>query len=364
MRLLCLLLCAAPLAPTIAVVAGAQARAVGQPAVEAVIGAFRSHQVVCLGEGTHRSVQDLQLRLAILQDPRFPRLVHDIVVEMGNSKYQATMDRFVSGEEVSDSDLRLTWENAVPADTVADSPVYEALYRGVREINSGLAPGNRLRVLLGDPPIDWEAVQTTEDLGRWDRERDRHAADLIRREVLAKERRALVLYGAWHCARANERTNYTTADSLVALLEASGDGPLYSIRTMGREDADLRTADPDIGRWTRPSLTVLDTTTIGALEYSTLIPADPRVEYRNGVRTVVGRPEWRTRRFEQQFDAAIYLGPPSTITEARLDPARCRDERYIAMRTRRMALALGIMPGTTGTGPIAQLLRYCAVQPQ
>jgi hypothetical protein len=52
--------------------------------------------------------------------------------------------------------------------------------------------------VLGDPPIDWSAVRTTDDLTKWMNVRDTHAADLIRREVLEKRRRALVIYGGGH----------------------------------------------------------------------------------------------------------------------------------------------------------------------
>jgi hypothetical protein len=44
-------------------------------------------------------------------------------------------------------------------------------------------------------------------------------------------------------------------------------------------------------------------------------------------------------RMEDQFDAVLYLGPQSALTNARLSPALCADSGYVEMRMQRMALA-------------------------
>ena len=43
--------------------------------------------------------------------PRFATVVNDIVVEFGSSRYQAVMDRFVSGGEVPYAELRKAWQD-------------------------------------------------------------------------------------------------------------------------------------------------------------------------------------------------------------------------------------------------------------
>jgi hypothetical protein len=39
---------------------------------------------------------------------------------------------------------------------------------------------------------------------------------------------------------------------------------------------------------------------------------------------------------EEQFDALLYLGPPSSITIARLPARLCADAAYMKMRLRRL----------------------------
>jgi hypothetical protein len=93
--------------------------------VAAILDAFRSNQLVALGEGTHDNEQGNAFRLALIRNPRFATTVNDIVVEFGNSLYQDRMDRFVRGEDVSDDALRQVWQNTTQPHALWDAPIYE-----------------------------------------------------------------------------------------------------------------------------------------------------------------------------------------------------------------------------------------------
>src|SRR5262245_1107943 len=69
-------------------------------AVSAVIDLFEQYSIVALSEGPHNNQKGNEFRLALIRDPRFGRLVNDVVVEFGNSRYQSVMDRFTAGENV------------------------------------------------------------------------------------------------------------------------------------------------------------------------------------------------------------------------------------------------------------------------
>src|SRR5688572_4797426 len=68
--------------------------------VEAIIDAFGAHDIVALDEGRHRNEQAHRLRLRLVRHPSFAGRVNDIVVEFGNARYQAVMDRYLRGEDV------------------------------------------------------------------------------------------------------------------------------------------------------------------------------------------------------------------------------------------------------------------------
>lgn len=128
---------------------------------DAVLQAFDTHRLVGVGEihGLQTHGDALTLLLA---DPRLPGVVDDIIVEFGNALYQNTIDRFIAGRPVTDGDLRHVWRNTVvsPLDTY-DEPMYEQVYRTIRAANWGLPAHKRIRVLLGDVPIDWSKTTTT-----------------------------------------------------------------------------------------------------------------------------------------------------------------------------------------------------------
>jgi hypothetical protein len=344
------------LSTTIAV-AGATHQTVSAPPavpvepIGAILDAFRTHPIVALGEGSNANEQGHTFRLALLRDPRFPATVNDIVVECGNARYQDVIDRFVRGEEVAYDSLRRVWQNTTQPDTNWDPPIYEEFFRAVRAVNASLPKERQLRVLLGDPPIDWDAIRTARDYGPWDR--DGHPADLIRREVLAKGRKALVIYGDLHFIRKNPQPRPDqdeTAGSIVGLLERGGATKVFSIRTIAY-GIDLEKLQSDVLSWPRPSLTLLRGAVLGAASFSSYYPR-PLVVGLDG--KPAESPDQRLPlRMEEQFDALLYLGPQSSITRSQVLPALCSDATYMQMRIGRMEL-MGMQPG------IDRLRKRCA----
>ena len=260
---------------------------------------------MALAEGEHGNEQAHAFRLALIRDPRFAAIVNDIVVECGNARYQDIMDRFVRGDDVPYETLRQVWQNTTQISGVWDRPIYEEFFGAVRVVNASLPAERQLRVLLGDPPIDWDRVrQGKDDAGKWTPERDHHAVGVIRREVIAKGRRALVIYGGGHLFRAGQ--------SLVSQLERDAGINVLTIATaMSTMFEDLIALQPDAASWPIPSLATVRGTVLDAKQLT----------YR---------------------DAVLYLGPPSAITFSQLPATLCADARYLEMRLERVRL-LGIV---------------------
>jgi hypothetical protein len=288
--------------------------AVPLEAVAAIVSAFEAHSIVALGEQGHGNQQSHDLRIRLLRDERIVSVVDDLVVEFGSARYQDVVDRFVRGETVEDSTLRKIWQDTTVPDYLWDRPIYEAFFREVRSANMR-APGRQLRVLLGDPPIVWEHVANQSDLQRWQGQRDLHAAEVVKRNVVDKGRRALVLYGDAHLA------HRPGGQGLVARVEKDTGVAIFTIsRPIAVAPTTLQS---DVSSWPAPSIALVPGTRIGAAE----------VEFHK-------EPDgtWRSVLFENRFDAFLYLGPPGTRTTPRLLPSLCADAAYIEMRLRRMAL--------------------------
>ena len=306
--------------------------------VPAILSAFASHDIVALDEGRHGNEQGHQLRLQLLRDPRFPRVVNDIVVEFGNARFQALMDRYTRGEEVPAGDLRRAWQDTTQH-AVWDVPIFEEFFRAVRQVNASLPKERQLRVLLADPPIDWAAVKTAADHFKWLRMRDTHAAALVQQEVLAKKRKALVIFGAMHLQRKNINANYEPldgAETLISILDRAG-ARIFTIRTP--TESQPASLQAQMAAWPVPSLALLRGTRLGMQDAATFWSDEmPRFAVRDGQPSPLPREQWRVLPMQDLFDALLYLGPASKITSAKLAAALCADAAYRDMRRHRMLL--------------------------
>ena len=330
--------------------------AVPVDAVTGILDAFRSHSIVMLAH-PHGNEQKARFNLALVRDPRFAAVVNDIIDEQSNSRYQAVMDRFVRGDDVPDSELRRVWEDGILVDTTCCLPMYEELYRTVREINRALPRARQIRVLLGEPPIDWDQVRSYADIAAWEEQRDTHAASVIRREVLAKGRRALVLYGEMHAQRRTERTNFETASYLGALLETDGTTRIFNVwPQIGSGKPDLQALQDGAARWPVPSLALLRGTSLGAMDYAWFFTSDGRFQIVDGKPRPIDREQWKPMRMEDQFDAVLYLGPSSSATYQRAPASLCQDQSFMETRFRRMALVPQLR------GQLERLKQECSKQ--
>ena len=335
-------------------ICGAGLHAAPKPAspedpVTVIVNAFRTHPIVALSEGQHWNRQGHAFRMSLLRNPRLSNVVNLLVVECGDSRYQDVIDRFVSGSDVPYEELRHVWEDTTSPNTIWDIPIYEEFYRTVRDINRSLPPNKRFRVLLGDPPIDWKKTSRQEEVLNWMNQRNAFAAELIRNEVLAKKRRALLIYADGHIFRRGEETvpdwyvvKTKPEEPLVSQLERTNRGAIFSIGAP--TEADLSKYQPDVAQWHAPAIALLANTTLGAAPFASIYNL-------NG-------PEFRSVSLENQFDAILYLGPPSAITLAELSREKCADKAYIKMRLERMALV------PWGQYEINGLKEYCGLDKQ
>lgn len=178
-------------------------------AAPALLALFDRAPIVAVGE-YHGWQAEHDVFADLVCDPRFPAAVDAIVVEFGNSRLQAILDRcVVDGEDVARTELKRVWQESTQRSGVWNSPVYERFFSLVRHVNADLPRERRIRVLAGDPPIDYATVTqfgecSSEDPACykfWLERRDESFADVVKNEVLAKDGSALLIAGAGHMIR-------------------------------------------------------------------------------------------------------------------------------------------------------------------
>jgi hypothetical protein len=307
--------------------------------IAAILDAFRTHEIV--------AILPLQtFLLSLIHDARFPAAVDDIVIETLSARYQDAIDRFVRGDDVARDALRKAWEDHTVPGTGAQ---VGDMLSAVRAVNASLGSDRKLRVIAGDPPIDWNNITSVQDHRRWIELRDSYPADLIRRQVLDRGRRALLVYGQGHLQRRQIVSNYDMstwqAQTVVSLLERDTGARVFNIWTLLDRNAEL---PEGVASWRVPSLAIMQGTTLGAADFGTYFRG-----LGDGTRFAVRgdrgaaapyqlvplpREEWKTMRMEDQFNALLYLGAPSSMTDEPMPAALCQDAQFVKTRLERLAL--------------------------
>jgi outer membrane protein OmpA-like peptidoglycan-associated protein len=229
------------------------------PAADVLVNAFDRFPLVAFSEPRHGASGTAALLRSLIRHPRFAGTVNDVVVEFGNARYQDIADRYVAGEQIPRERLKQIWENTTVVTGVWTAPVYEGFLAEVRALNATLPRTRHVRVVLGDPPIDWSVVRgpADEDMNDW---RDAHFAWAIEQHVMKKGRRALIWIGGAHISR-----RVLFPDSLIHLLDRRFPDQTLVALSIDREDVERQVLER-LGSWPSLSAAPLRDTWLGRLD--------------------------------------------------------------------------------------------------
>jgi hypothetical protein len=277
-----------------------------QPAMAAILSAFDKYEVVGMEEG-HGMKDEDDFILSLIRDPAFADKVNDIVVECGNSLYQPMLDRYIAGEDVPFAEARKVWRNTTQP-MCGMSGFFEEFFPLVRAINLSLPREKRLRVLAGDPPIDWSQVKNSADIAKFS-DRDASIAAVMEKEVLAKHRRALMLFGIFHLMHGGG----VGAGNAVTIYEKEFPGRTFVIADLGTYTADASgTAEPSgaaspFAVWPIASVVRSKGTWLGDLDLAHFFP--PTVWTDEDCNVHNEFPKGEQKPMAELVDAFLYLGP-------------------------------------------------------
>jgi hypothetical protein len=271
---------------------------------------------------------------------------------MKNSSRSETPDesrtarRYIAGEDVPFTEVREVWRNTTQPMCGA-SGFFEQLFPLVRAINQRLPAGKRLRVLAGDSPIEWDKLTSAQDIKDAPRKyfnRDGSIASVMKSEVLAKHRKALMLFGTFHLM-------HGALYSAVGAYEKDYPNVTFVI-------SDLLDFDPNLpgvprnpfAAWPVPSLATAKGTWVGALDISHFFP--PLIMLDKDCNVVNGFPKDVQKPMAELVDAFLYLGPPELALTEQTPADIALDADYRKEVNRRNALAG--MPALTANEEIVK----------
>ena len=168
-----------------------------KPAIDGIFEAFEKYPLVGLGD-RHGLTQEIAFYEQLIRDSRFARDVGNVIVEFGDAAHQDVIDRYVNGEVVPYTELRNVWINTVGFIPTVSSSYYAHFFFQVRQTNLNLPPEKRIRVWLGEPPINWTEIKTKDEFWKFLEKRDPYPAGIITKNILEQNRKALVIYGSGH----------------------------------------------------------------------------------------------------------------------------------------------------------------------
>jgi hypothetical protein len=262
-----------------------------QAAVPAIVAVFEDYPVVAVGE-SHGLQEAGNLYQSVVRTPRFAEAADVVVVEFGSARFQSVVDDYLAGKNVPRARLQKVWRDTTQVGSW-DAPMYEAFFAAARAANAKLPADGRLRVLLGDPPINWSRIRTQSDWQAVAAKRETFMADLIERKVLAKGSKALVIAGLAHVTRGG--------GGVTDLIESRRPGSVFvaAIHTGFPKEA----WESQLLPWPVPALAELAGTWIGLL---------PKGD----------------GRAQDSLDGLIYLGAPETLHLSVPLPSIYRDDAY------------------------------------
>ena len=294
--------------------------------IQGIVAAFHEHRVVMIGE-VHWLEPAGEFYVRLVRDRKFQETVEDIVVEFASRNNQPLLDRYIAGEDLPIEEVQHIWRDTTKVASW-ESPIYAKWLAAIRDVNRGLPPSRRLRVLAGDTAVDWQSIHTHAD---WEALGDNNVsfADVIVNEVLRRGHRALVVLGTNHLTKSGDRDgNQDTTtrvesrypdSTYVVLLDNRGllQPPVQELARLHRLPQNA------------PVLCELAGTPLGDL-------LDNDATF-----------------LASEADALLYLGPPETLTRA-YPPAGSLEPTYIKEVDRRSMIEWGELRDRKFLGAAAQ----------
>jgi hypothetical protein len=270
----------------------------------------------------------------LIRNPEFPSKVNDIAVECGNSLYQPILDRYIAGEDVPFMEVQRVWRDT-PLTMCSFSGFFEEFFPLVRTINQKLPQDKRIRVLAGDPPIDW-AQMDRQKINDYYYTRDANIASVTGKEVLSKHRKALMLFGGGHLSHGGENGDGGNA---VAIYEKEYPGRTFVIGSIADFDSKATdSAGKPFEKWPYPSLALVAGTWLGSLDITHFYPPAVGTDTDCNPHFVYPADQ---KPIEEMFDALLYLGPGDLRLAERTPADIVLDSPFMAELFRRDTLTGG-----------------------
>jgi len=292
---------------------------------EAILNAFENHDLVAVGD-YHWNEAFLVYLTDLVKSESFSEKVQHIIVEFGNAKHQSVLNRYLKGEDVSNSEIELVWRDSLYF-TAWMPEVYKNFFSEIRLKNTKLAEHKKIKVTLAEPSFDWYSDTVSE---QWQQAAKTKVDGFysVAEQAIKSGNKSLMIFGAFHLLRVPQPQLNQFDDNLLpfaARLEKHFPGRTYIV---------WPTADPEMISALKnikgPALLETQTTHLKDLRMIDLLPKS---------RFRLAKLDIRQAKSSQLFDAFLYVGETHRNTE--FPSSVIKDEKWVKEMKRRASLVGG-----------------------
>lgn len=298
-----------------------------------IIQTFQDHNIIALGEGGHGLLKSHELIRQMFDDPKIQELIDIVIVEFANTDYQEVLDQYIFGEDVAINDLRQVWRESGQPGRLGELPIYFQLLKKIRKINKFLPENKKIRVLAGDPSINWKAIQTLED---WKNQigysREKFPAELAIKYGVTQGKKILIIYSESHLTKITDNFFDPNYPSIISTIHQKHSGV---VKTIGTIYSELFLADPRLKNLPINSIIDLQEDELGNVSGAHFFQGSL---YKDG-KEVRSFEKYKTKEL---FDALLYVGQFDALKRCPM-PEPDFDPEYLTELNRRRKI-VGMMP--------------------
>lgn len=287
---------------------------------------FQHCTIVGLGEGFHGLENSHKFFHMIFDNKKLQKIINIVILEFANVDYQGTLDKYIFGEDIYIKDIYKIWQESTQSPNMfGEQPVYFELLQKIRNINLTLPEGNKIRVLAGDPSIDWKSIHKADDYFCSVELRNIFPAQLAIDYGLVQNLNVLLIYGGYHLTKISNEALPATHWSITAHVNKKQPGAMKVIEVLNPQALHLVEQTQN---WPLYSILDLSDSYEGNLPAETLFS---EIYDNKGEKVIL----YQGYKIRDVFDALLYVGSSESWIMSEIPKSIFADKEYLNELNRR-----------------------------
>lgn len=295
---------------------------------------FKNHNIIGLGEGGHHLENAHQFFQNLFDNKKIQEVIDFVIVEFANANYQTILDKYIFGEQIYIEEIKKIWRESTQSPGLfGEAPIYFDLLKKIRNINSTLPNDKKIKVLAGDPSIDWKSIHTLDDYKKQiGYNREVFPAELAIDFGVMQRKKVLVIYSEFHLTKIADNTLAPTRPTITSIVDKKHSGAMKVIGTIYSESFLSEEQFRELPLY---SVIELSNNELGNISAHKFFPGSL---YKDGKELIA----FDGYKIKELFDALLYVGQYASLKRYPM-PKPNFDNDYLCELNRRRKI-VGMKP--------------------